>query len=265
MPSTHNGSVRLHWDEQGDGAPVLLVMGRRFSSRMWYPVIPALAERHRVVWFDNRGSGQSDATRHATIDDLVGDATAVLDAAGVEQAHVYGVSLGGILVQALAMAHPERVRSMVLGCTGVLSEDKVPRSRGAMAVMRLLSFVPERLLASRSSGAMYGTSTPPEAIEKDLEMLREDRATCRGVLAQVEAIARYTTTHEAVAALEQPALVLHGTADSVVKYEWGQELADTLRDARLVTFEGAGHNFIVADPDRANGEVLAFFAAVEGA
>ena len=265
MPFTHNGKVRLHWDEAGTGPPVLLVMGRRFSSRMWYPVVPALAERHRVIWFDNRGSGQSDSTRHATIDDLVADAVAVLDAAGVQQAHVYGVSLGGILVQALAMAHPDRVRSMVLGCTGVLSEDKVPRSRGAMALMRLLSFVPERLLAARSSAGMYGTSTPPEAIEKDLEMLRADPATRRGVLAQVEAISRYTTTHEAVAALPQSALVLHGTADSVVRYAWGQELADTLRDARLVTFEGAGHNFIVADPDRANAEVLAFFAAIDGA
>ncbi len=61
MPFAHNGDARLHWDEKGAGTPLLLVMGHRFSSRMWYPVIDALAARHRVIWFDNRGTGESSS------------------------------------------------------------------------------------------------------------------------------------------------------------------------------------------------------------
>jgi pimeloyl-ACP methyl ester carboxylesterase len=124
MPVTDNDGVRLHWDEEGEGPPVLLVMGHRFSSAMWYPVIPALARRHRVIWFDNRGTGQSDAPRTATFNDHVLDAVAVLDAAGVARADAYGVSMGGGVVLELAMTRPDRVRSMVLGATCIFSSDK---------------------------------------------------------------------------------------------------------------------------------------------
>ena len=84
MPFADNHGVRLHWEETGEGTPVLLVMGHRFSSRMWYPVIPVLAEKHRVIWFDNRGTGESDAPHTASVGALANDALAVLDAAGVD-------------------------------------------------------------------------------------------------------------------------------------------------------------------------------------
>jgi 3-oxoadipate enol-lactonase len=76
MPFADNNGVRLHWQEQGQGSPILLIMGHRYSSAMWYPILPALAAEHRVIWFDNRGTGESDATRKATIDELAGDALA---------------------------------------------------------------------------------------------------------------------------------------------------------------------------------------------
>src|ERR1700679_1155666 len=95
MPFADNKGVRLHWEEKGQGTPVLLVMGHRYSSAMWYPMIPALSAEHRVIWFDNRGTGESDSTRKASVQDLADDAFAVMDAAGVERAHLFGVSMGG--------------------------------------------------------------------------------------------------------------------------------------------------------------------------
>src|SRR5580658_7705572 len=99
MPFTENDGVRLHWDEQGSGTPILLVMGHRYSSAMWYPAIPALAAEHRVIWFDNRGTGESDTAPKVTLPQLAADALAVMDAAGVADAHIYGVSMGGVIVQ----------------------------------------------------------------------------------------------------------------------------------------------------------------------
>src|ERR1700761_4884613 len=142
MPFASNKGVKIHWDEKGTGTPVVLVMGHRSSSAMWYPVIPALAAEHRVIWFDNRGVGQSDMTHRASLGDFVDDTLAVMDAAGVHRAHVFGVSMGGGIVLELAVRHPERVISLIPGCTAILTADK-PRMP---AIMRMLYYVPPPLL-----------------------------------------------------------------------------------------------------------------------
>src|SRR6476469_4469744 len=98
-PHVERGNCRIHWQESGEGSPLLLIMGAVYSSEMWYPALPALSARHRVIRFDNRGTGGSTATREASISDMAQDALAVLDAAGVGIAHVYGVSLGGVVAQ----------------------------------------------------------------------------------------------------------------------------------------------------------------------
>jgi 3-oxoadipate enol-lactonase len=261
MPFANHNGVKIHWEEQGDGTPILLVMGHRYSGRMWYALLPALSETHRVIWFDNRGTGESDAPRDATMADLAGDARSVLDAAGVASAHVFGVSMGGPIIQELAMSTPDRVTSLALGCTGVLTAD-VPRAK---KWMRVLYYVPFWVYAGSKKlrEGSYGTATSPEAIALDMAMLKDDPFTPRGVIAQSKALATYSTTHEAVAAIGKPAIVLHGTLDHTVPYALGQDLANTIPGARLVTIEGAGHNFIVADPDLVSKELLAFWESVD--
>ena len=95
MPFANNKGVRLHWEAAGEGTPVLLIMGHSYTATMWYPIHDALAAKHRVISFDNRGTGESDTTADATIADLVADSLAVMEAAGVDKAHVFGVSMGG--------------------------------------------------------------------------------------------------------------------------------------------------------------------------
>ena len=256
MPYVDRGDCRIHWAEAGDGTPILLVMGAVYSSEMWYPALAALAARHRVIRFDNRGTGGSTATRVASIPDMAADALAVLDAAGVETAHVYGVSLGGIVALELAMQAPGRVRSLVLGCTGVLTADK-PR---APKWMNHLFWLPRRMLVARTR---YGSACPPDKAELARRTLRRDVRRRRGLVAQQNALRAYAASTEAVAALTMPALVLHGTEDAIVPLSWGQELAETLPDARLITYAGAGHNYLVEMDERANDDVLAFLEKAE--
>jgi pimeloyl-ACP methyl ester carboxylesterase len=255
MPFINNDSARLHWDETGAGTPILLVMGHRYSSAMWYPIIPALAAKHRVIWFDNRGTGESDTTLGVTVGQMADDAVAVMKAAGVDRAHVFGVSMGGIIVQDLAMRHPERVQSLILGCTGILSADK-PRMP---AFMRALYYIPDgilKILMARRRA--YGSAAPADAVAADVAMLKKDKCTMRGAIEQAKAIARYCTTKDAVARLTMPALVLHGDEDGAVPFIWGEELAATLPNSRFVKFPGAGHNFLVVDKQKAADAVLNF-------
>src|SRR5690349_18956703 len=117
MPLTKHG---IHYETWGDAAkpPLLLIMGLALSSRGWDRLPEHLARDFHVLVFDNLGTGRSARRGIAyRMRELADDAAAVLDAAGVAQAHVFGISMGGMIAQELAIRHPERVRSLALGCT----------------------------------------------------------------------------------------------------------------------------------------------------
>jgi 3-oxoadipate enol-lactonase len=263
VPFTDNHGARLHWEERGEGTPVLLIMGHRYSSAMWYPILSALTAEHRVVWFDNRGTGESATTPKVTVRELAADALAVLDAAGVERAHVFGVSMGGVIAIEAALQQPHRVTSLIVGCSGVLSTDK-PH---APAFLRLLYYLPPwalRLLTPNRTGDQgYGSAASPDRIVADQAMLAKDKSSARGVAAQFVAMGGYSTSTQAVSTLTMPALVLHGDEDALVPYQWGVELAETLPDSRLVTLRGSGHNFLVAAGERSSKAALDFIWEVD--
>jgi 3-oxoadipate enol-lactonase len=259
MPTIDRPGASIHWQEAGNGTPLLLIMGLRYSSAMWYPVIPSHSAQHRVVWFDNQGTGASGARTATTVHEMAEDALAVLDAAGIESAHVYGVSMGGGLAMELALRAPDRVRSLILGCTAIKTEVMPPMSSLQIRILKATPGPVKRFVAKRG----YGSTAPAEAVRRDLAMLAKDPFNWDGVIAQQRAIAAYTTDASVMAGLDVPVLVLHGTEDKTVPYAQGQHIAATINGAQLVTIEGAGHNYFVAGGDQANAATLAFLATVD--
>jgi pimeloyl-ACP methyl ester carboxylesterase len=125
MPVADRGHTQIFWEEQGSGEPLLLVMGLGWPRQMWARHLPALTERFRVITFDNRGVGQTATTESQwSLSDMADDAVAVLDAAGVTQAHVYGASMGGGIAQVMTIEHPERVGALILGCTATRAANR---------------------------------------------------------------------------------------------------------------------------------------------
>jgi pimeloyl-ACP methyl ester carboxylesterase len=111
MPFAENHGVRIYWDEQGQGEPLLMIMGLGYTAHMWYRARPLCAVHYRTVAFDNRGVGRSDVPPGPySIELMASDAAAVLDAAAVRSAHVLGVSMGGMIAQEFALQYPERVQ-----------------------------------------------------------------------------------------------------------------------------------------------------------
>jgi len=253
MPYAHNGPVKLHWEEHGHGATLVLIMGHVFPADLWYPVLTALAEHRRVITFDNRGTGRSDATRTHTIGDMCDDVLAVMDAAGAETADVFGVSMGGGIAIELARRAPSRVTSIVLGCTRIKTEP-APVSRRA----RLIYLVPYRWLSARAGTSAYGSACPPDAAERDISVLRGMRYSRTGAWAQAKAIAQYALPLSEAAHITQPALVLHGDEDGAIPVAEARLIADTLPNSRYVEYRGAGHNFLVSYPERVVADVLDF-------
>jgi 3-oxoadipate enol-lactonase len=190
MPYATNTGVPIHWQERGEGTPLLLIMGRCFSGEMWWPALPAVTLRHHVVWFDNRGTGESDSPATASVSEMVG---------------------GGI-AQQLALTAPHRVTSLILGCTAFKTEvTKAPKARETI-LLRL----PKSLYRPLAAKALYGTKAPAEAVAKDIAMLKKDKFTPRGVAAQSAGVAEFTMTLADAGRINVPTLVQHGTADPVV-------------------------------------------------
>jgi pimeloyl-ACP methyl ester carboxylesterase len=254
VAEAHNGSVQLWWDEEGTGDPVLLIMGFSYPSAMWHRVWPALTDRYRVIRFDNRGVGKSDAPKEPwSIADMADDAIAVLDAAGVSRAHVYGASMGGGIAQELALRHPERVASLVLGCTAAPPK----REGGPQKIPRIFRVIPPSLLIRARAHRGYGEGTPESAIKDDRAILRATRMSSGGLLNQARAVAAYDS-QDRVSQIDVPTLVIHGDHDQTVPVEMGRELASRIPGAQLAIIPGAGHNFITSIDSPANHLVKEF-------
>jgi pimeloyl-ACP methyl ester carboxylesterase len=139
VPTVSSGDVDLHFEERGAGEPpLLLVAGIPAVASDWAALAEPLSATRRVIAYDNRGSGGSTVTPGPyTTRQLAADAIGLLDALGIERADVFGMSLGGMIAQEVALGWPRRVRRLVLGCThcGVSHAERMPREAGRAFAM----------------------------------------------------------------------------------------------------------------------------------
>jgi len=234
--------MTLAYRTQGDGEPLLLIMGLSGSGRAWYRLLPHLKGRVKAITFDNRGTGESPGVRGPlSMRSMAREAAEVLDAAGVGSAHVFGVSMGGMIAQELAIRKPERLRSLALGCTFASWRKGVAPSFATkldLALVNLGFATPERLGRVLVSSDFH--SKDPRRI---VEWLRDsEQAALRYAAAQVIAIARHHTL-DRLHRIRAPTLVITGTADRLVPFANSEVLARNIPDARLHLLHGAGHCF----------------------
>jgi 3-oxoadipate enol-lactonase len=136
MPTKKVGDINIYYEIHGKGEPLVLIMGYGLSSAAWSPVLPALAQKYKVITFDNRGAGKSDKPDGPyTMDMMAGDLAGLLDAIRIKAAHIFGISMGGMIAQHFALRYPERVRSLILGCTTCGGSHGVAPDAAAMAAL----------------------------------------------------------------------------------------------------------------------------------
>jgi len=239
-----HGGTRLHWQEQGEGEPLVLIMGLGGSGRAWWRLLRNLPPTVRAITLDNRGTGASDrVSGRLTMEELVADVRCVMDAAGVERAHVMGVSMGGMVAQRLALDHRDRVASLVLGSTTAVGLRGAPpwRLLGAGALRPL--FGPQRtwdLLAP----ALYAAATlrdRPELVQEDLRTRGDELQDSRTVAAQLLAVAGHNSLGRLGELADLGVTILHGAEDAVVPPARAHELAAAIEGAHLVMIDGCGH------------------------
>jgi 3-oxoadipate enol-lactonase len=241
----------LHWESTGAGDPVLMITGLGLSGGAWWRTVPVLSRSLRVITFDSRGVGRSRARLHSyTTEAMADDAVSVLDAAGVEQAHVYGFSLGGMVAQQLALRHPGRLRSLVLGATHAGGPRAVRPSAEVIAFFRRRASMTARDAARASVPFNYGPRCRREHSDRIAEDIR-NRLTHpfpeQAYRAQIVA-ATLHNTYRRLRRIEAPTLIVHGREDRIIPVANAEILAERIPRARLRTLEEAGHLYSTEQP-----------------
>lgn len=251
-----SGEERIVW-RQGVGRPLLLIMGMSGSHDHWGDVLleHLLAAGRSLVTINHRGVYRTpEPPAGYTVADLADDQAAALAELGIDEPiDVFGISMGGMTAQELALRHPEHVRTLALGCTTAGGEAMTPpamedlqmlfeaqqsgdRERALRAAYEIN--MSERLHADEAVYARFGELAAMAPVPTSV------------ILTQLQAIA----SHDTIGRLPQirvPTAVLHGTQDRMLPYPNAQPIAEAIEHAELHTFEGAGHLFFWDDGERA--------------
>lgn len=268
-----SGAVTLWYDAVGpdDGPVVLLLSGATAQADAWWQpnVVDDLADRgFRVVRFDTRDIGRSTWTDDSyTLDDLAGDALAVLDAIGVRRAHLFGASLGGMVAQRVALRAPERVATLTLLATSRRIGDPALPVASAAHVAAVSAAPPttaEQAVAyltaiARSTEGHRWPSTEDELRRRAADaLLRGQNPACR----HYDAIFRADDVTPRLGGLDLPVLVVHGTDDPVLPVAHGRALAAAVPGAHLVEVDGLGHALPAAGWAEVRDDVTAHLLSV---
>jgi pimeloyl-ACP methyl ester carboxylesterase len=260
MPFVENLGARIHWDEEGSGAPLLLIMGLGWTSHAWHRTRPVLSEKYRTIALDNRGAGRSEAPAGPySIAQMAADAAAVLNAARVNAAHIFGMSMGGMIAQEFALQYPNKVRSLILGCTAAGGPEAVRAEEAALQVLMTRGQDPDQF-AKAVSPFIYDASTSPERIEEDTAVRRKWYPSADAYFAQLQAVIAWEA-YSRIGQISVPTLVIHGEHDRLVPPENGRLIAARIPGAKLAIIPGASHIFTTDQPALAHSAILDFLGA----
>jgi 3-oxoadipate enol-lactonase len=254
MPSVDAAGTELYYERAGEGEPLLLIQGMSATHLAWGGPFRAELERSfETIVFDNRGMGRSGpAQLPFTTADLAADTVGLLDALELETVHLVGISMGGMIAQELALANPERIRTLTIGasyCGG---------PNGSLMAPEDLQMLGEAYASGereRVFRAMWEINLSPafRADDSRFAAFAEMGSTLPApqpvVLQQMRACGEHNT-HERLGQIDLPTLVIHGDVDRLLRYPNGEAIATLIPGARLATLEGVGHMFWWEQPER---------------
>jgi pimeloyl-ACP methyl ester carboxylesterase len=262
--------VSLYYEERGSGEPVLVIAGTGGDHSLWDAMADVLAGTHRVITYDNRGTGESDRPTDPesyTMRVLADDAAALLDVIGIERTHVAGHSLGSSVAQELAINHPEKIRSLQLHCTWGKTDAWLDR------LFRSMAYPVERddLAAFAVQAFMWVLS--PTYLEDYPEQVAEIEAAYLANPPSAAALLGHLhadRTHDALGRLGEitaPTLITSGELDWQIPTRYGLEVQWWISGSRLHVFEGpfSSHCAFIEMADEFNEVSLAFLAEHTGA
>jgi 3-oxoadipate enol-lactonase len=257
------GGVSLHFEQEGNGFPLLLISGLSGGCWSWYGQVPYFAQHYRTVTFDNRGAGRSSIPPGSyTMKQFADDALCLLDHLDIERTLVMGLSMGGMIAQELALSAPSRIAALALGCTHFGGEKRVGPSPEAMSILLNNDGLTQAQIIDKNLPLFLS----PQCLAEDpgaVEAYRRAQLSAPlqpddAFRAQLAAIAGFDCG-ERLGQMRIPTLVITGTEDRLVPKENAHRLAGAIPRSELAEFPGVGHALHAECPFLLNELVHRYF------
>jgi pimeloyl-ACP methyl ester carboxylesterase len=247
------GDIEMYYEIHGLGEPLLLIMGLGGHSLDWGWIVPQkLADRYEVILFDNRGAGRSDQPAGPyAIEQMARDTVGLMDTIGIDRAHVFGGSMGGMVALQMALDYPKRVDKLVLGATTAGG-----RSRTFPPPEIQKYFYPRPDLSAHdylwwTSSVCYPQEfidAHPDTVEKKIQANLAYPCTLAAYMAQLEAFTEFDVDQR-LNIIHAPTMVLIGTRDVLIPPPNSFRIAHSIPGAQIREIEGAGHIFWISHPE----------------
>jgi pimeloyl-ACP methyl ester carboxylesterase len=248
MPQAEIDTLQLHYDIHGDGEPLLMVMGLGSSSASWHPdLIERLASSFRVITYDNRGTGLSDKPDIPySLEMFAHDAIGLLDALKLGRVHLFGVSMGGMIAQEIALRYAPRLQTLTLGCTTFGGRNAVPPPAESI---KLLTAPREGASEEEIIRRGWPLAYTPSYIQHHRDELE---AAIPRLLAHPTPVFAYKRhldatyglkTYDRLPQIKTPTLVVTGAEDVLIPAKNSEILAARIPGAKLHIIPNSGHAF----------------------
>ncbi|MBN2160219.1 MAG: alpha/beta fold hydrolase [Spirochaetes bacterium] len=261
MPIIKKHDIDIYYESHGEGEPLLFVSGLGQKSSAWQFQIPHFSKTMRVIVFDNRGVGKSSRPDVPyTMDMYVEDIAFLLDSLGItEPINLCGLSMGGMISQNFTLAHPERVKSLMLLST-TSKVDATPLIDG----IRLMEGMEEERRV-RSVFVVYYSKEFRNRVKKDTVLfnrLRDDvlvdETLVKDYINQASAVTETHNTTASLGKIKVPVLIMAGTADLIIHPDHSRSMRAEIPNARLEIIEGAGHVISIESHEKVNATIDEF-------
>jgi pimeloyl-ACP methyl ester carboxylesterase len=254
--------LNIYYELEGSGAPLVLIRGLGGTCEGFREQIRGLAPHFQVVAFDNRCVGRTDQPQEPfTIADMADDTAALLDALQIESAHVFAVSLGGMVAQELSLRHPHKVRKLALACTYAGPRTAVRAPDWAVRIFNESIDKPRPEALRHSIPILFAPKTveeQPQLVEAALRVMENNNQPKSSYLLQVRAVTQHDT-FDRLSQITHETLVLTGTEDTLIDPGNSRLLSEHIPGARLIEFEETGHLFFTEKAELVNGVLIDFF------
>jgi pimeloyl-ACP methyl ester carboxylesterase len=266
MPKARIGDIDIAYETFGEGAPLVAIQGLSGSRGHWRGFPERFADRHRIVTFDNRGAGETSAPLGPySAAQMAADTLGLLDHLAVDAAAIFGVSMGGMIAQELALMAPKRITSLILGCTSPGGPEALPPDPEVIAAFsKIGQGGPEatiRRLILPNFSAKFATEQA-DVIEELVQYGLTHRLLPAGFHGQLAAVAAHELGSRA-SGIRARTLLLTGDVDLLIPGGNSELLAARIEGSRVVKLEGAGHMFWIEAADAAE-RTMREFLSMEG-
>jgi pimeloyl-ACP methyl ester carboxylesterase len=255
MTRVKAGDIELNYEFFGEGEPLLLIMGFGAPGAAWLPLLP-LMPGFKCIYFDNRGTGQSDRPDdNYTIPQMAEDTSQLLTAIGIPRAKVFGVSMGGMIAQELTLRHPDQVEKLVLGCTTPGGPQAIrPPDAVVDQLVQALEFATTGQLDQAIDLIMPLLFPQPfiaahPELRQFMEMgMKMGAPPPRAILERTRAGALAFDAFDRLPQIRCPVMIVHGDQDVLTPPGNAELIKRQLPQAELMMVPDAGHSFAAPDP-----------------